>query len=246
MNEKLKNPPIVEAIIGISLKGKINLEHKNRILNSLPEPYNRSTFKEQKEFQASFNVSPVTGVQSQAFQNLGFKGFTFGSHDKSTSVQFNMDGFLFSVRQIYPGWEIFYSQFKILWNYYQEFAQAIEIGRLGVRFVNHVKFSETEGYNDYFHTRLQKPEDMDIELKEFLYQESYQSKDYQYQINLVKGLIPMTSAQLRHILDIDVATLNPFLIDEKSIDSHLANIRKLKNKTFFGSLTQKAKEEFNK
>jgi uncharacterized protein (TIGR04255 family) len=66
-----------------------------------------------------------------------------------------------------------------------------------------------------------------------------------YAINVIRTIqTPPNTDASAVILDIDVFTLQPFQFREAILEERLPEMRWLKNKVFFGSVTPKALESF--
>lgn len=240
--ESFKSPPIVEAVIGITARGSLNDTLIDRV-KLLTAEY--QDVKVQRQFQHKFKIEPTTGVSEQQMQDLGFKGYRFQSKDKTQTIQFNTDGIIFSQKGAYPGWNIFKERFDELWGMYFELAKPMDIQRIGLRYINQILDPNMDERVEYFHANPQKPVNMELELKEFFYQEAYQEPNSEFSIAIMKGVQNQPNAGKAHILDIDVSTINPFLTNQELIDKKLNKMRELKNQSFHGSLTKTAREKFN-
>jgi uncharacterized protein (TIGR04255 family) len=80
-----------------------------------------------------------------------------------------------------------------------------------------------------------------------MHQDTLGVPGYSYAINVIQTVqIPpsLESEGIALILDIDVFTLQAFNLGKDAIEQRLQEMRWLKNKVFFGSITKKALERF--
>jgi hypothetical protein len=159
----------------------------------------------------------------QSIHDKGWKGHRVKSPDAKQVAQFNRDGFVFSRLRPYQDWARFISEAIRLWQVYREIAKPDEVGRLGLRYINRFPLSPNERDIGSY---LQHP----------------------YAVRVVKTLQePQGRDDLRcyAILDIDAFTQEAFEPADEALGARLEDLRWLKNKVFFGSITNKALAAFN-
>lgn len=163
------------------------------------------------------------------------------SEDGQQIVQFHQDRFVFNCLAPYKNWEAFQEEGLRLWHLYRELAAPDKIQRMGVRFINQFSIQLGADIDDFFHAAPKTPAGLEqLPLSGFLHRETLTVPDYPYEINIIRTVQPGESqrpAQL--ILDIDVFTITPLSLDEDPIKERLREMRWLKNKAFFGSVTNK-------
>ncbi len=243
----LAHAPIIEAVIEVRARAETPWEESvilERLKTNVPE---YPDVKPQKEFR--FEVKMALGEEAeQNIQDLGFRGVRLESADKLHIAQFNRDGFLFSRLRPYESWDQFHREGLRLWQVYQELAQPLEIHRLGLRFINKMEFTQKElQLEDYLQIFPQTPKDLDIPFTGFLYRDELGVPGHPYAINLIRTVQPPQGPAAEGvglILDIDVFTTQPFESQRSLIEQRLTEMRWLKNKVFFGSITNKAQEKF--
>ena len=133
-----------------------------------------------------------------------------------------------------------------LWQFHTQVASTIEVQRLGVRFINRIQMSPQETrIEEYIDPYPETPHDLELPFLNFLYRETLIVPGYNYGINLTRTLrIPQNRILegTAIILDIDVFTMQPFPLDDADLGRRLTEMRWLKNKSFFGTITAKALE----
>lgn len=221
-NENLLRPKIETALTGYHfLNSHQELQHEIRVENG----------------QASSQIS------------FDWKGLRFQSDDEKHIAQFNRDGFVFSQLEPYQDWQQLHEEAMKLWPVYMELAQPLAIDRLGLRFINRIRLPIGEfQLEDYLKSAPQPPQGLDLPFTSFMHQDTLIVHGQPYVINIIKAIQPPavdgpSSAAL--ILDIDVVATKDFELDrEAALSRHLMEMRWLKNKVFFGSITDKALASF--
>ena len=243
--QHLEHAPIVEAVIEIRTRVESPWEEsalRDQLKAKLPGYPNIFS---QSEFRHELKVKGGQPPE-QFFHDLGWRGLRLQSADGRYIAQFNRDGFVFSRLHPYESWDQFKDEAVRLWNMHAELAKSIEIQRLGVRFINRITLPVGEvRLEDYLRVPPQPPGELDLQIMNFFHQDSLSVTGHPYAINIVKTVQPPQEFESDGgglILDIDVFTTKPFEQRANAIDKHLAEMRWLKNKVFYNSLTKGALE----
>ena len=240
----LTSAPIVEAVIDIRAKSSITLDETIARDYLAPRLTGYTFLDSQQEFshQVMFGVNaPPQQTTIQAW-----KGVRYQTTDKKFIAQFNKDGFVCSRLAPYQNWETFSGESFSLWQTFHEMAQPEDINRLGLRFINRIELPVGDGnFEKYICPAPQSPRGIELPFHGFLYQETLAVPGYPYAINLIRTIQPpQANGGFSVIIDIDVFTEDGVSLNEKNIEGTLEEMRWLKNKIFFGSLTEHALEAF--
>jgi uncharacterized protein (TIGR04255 family) len=243
--EHLPHAPIVEAVIDIRARPRQQLEESSlrSILEARLGGY--GFLDSQRQFQLE-----VVGGQppSQTVQDLGWKGVRFRSSDGKHIAQFNRDGFVFSRLEPYACWDQLFDEGLRLWNVFKELAQPAAIHRIGLRFINRIQLPPGElRFEDYIRPSPIPPTGLELPFHGFMHHDTLAVPGHSYAINIIRTIQPLTAdggAGIGVILDIDVFTAQEFEPDEAKLVHRLLEMRWLKNKAFFGSVTDKALQRF--
>ena len=158
--------------------------------------------------------------------------------------QFNRDGFVFSRLEPYPDWSSFSDEGLSLWRIFKEIAQPVQINRAGLRFINRIELPpENPRLDEYIKSAPEPPQNLDLPFLGFMHHETLAVPEHPYAINLIRTIQPPqgeTGKGMGLIFDIDVFTIKPLDLDETGLARILEEMRWLKNKVFFGSITEKA------
>lgn len=243
--------PIVEAVIDIRAFPSIAFEESS-VRASLEQKltdykYLDSHREIHYQVKAEGNNPP-----EQTIKDMGWKGARFQSTDQKCIAQFNRDGFVFSRLAPYENWQSFVQQTKSLWAVFKEIAAPATIGRIGLRFINRIELLPGELEVElYLRNAPVPPADLDLPFMGFMHQETLVVPGHPYAINIIRTIqppqIPVDNG-FAIILDIDVFTLlpieHPIENDDIRLSHMLDEMRWLKDKSFFGSMTEKGLERF--
>lgn len=247
--QHLTRAPIVEAVIDIRARPSVKLEEaalKRQLETKLG---NYQFLDSLQHFEIRHEVS-LQGDKPAApiISEQGWKGLRFQSADKKNIAQFNRDGFIFSRLEPYQNWQQLHSEARSLWQKYIEIAQPIEIHRIGLRYVNRIQLPAEElRFENYLELPPATPKNLDVPFYGFLYQDTLAVPGHPYAINVIRTIQSpggMDARGLSLILDIDAFTTQEFEWDETLLERLLPELRWLKNKVFFGSLTANAMKLF--
>ena len=167
------------------------------------------------------------------------------SDDGFHVMQFTRDGLVFSQVQGYESWEQFRDAAKAAWQSYLDIAAPIETQRLGVRYINHIATATPATLQSYLRDPPTCPSS--LPLKEFVYQSTFEVAGHPFGIRVIKVMqpaMPELPQSSGLFLDIDVYSTNSIANDLGTLDEALETMRWLKNKVFFGLLTEDAIESF--
>jgi uncharacterized protein (TIGR04255 family) len=246
--QHLKNAPIAEAVISIHARPEKRLEEKELLSILKTKLPDYPSVASQNESSVTIQLT-AEGTAPAAGQNISWKGVRLQSADKLHFAQFNRDGFVFSRLAPYTEWNQWSGEAFRLFSFFVEIARPREIQRLGLRFVNRFEMPPGENqFEQYIQPHPETPVGLDLPFSGFFHQDSYAVPGHPYGINLVRTIqppMPPLVLGVNLIIDTDVFTLMPFEFDLERTKRHFDDMRWLKNKAFFGSITKKSVELFN-
>lgn len=241
--QHLPRAPIVEAVIDIRARPTAEFEEhtiKARLEGQLGD---YQFLDSQREIQIEHAMNLEAGTQpGPIIRDLGWKGLRFQSHDGKYIVQYNRDGFVFSRLAPYQSWEQLFGEAMRLWREYLGLARPVEIHRIGLRYINRIQLSPDElRFEDYLNPAPVPPNGLDLPFHGFMHHDALAIPGHPYTINVIRTMQPPGGASVEGlglILDIDVSTTQGTDLDEMLLEQRLLEMRWLKNKVFFGSITQ--------
>jgi len=237
----LEHAPIVEAIIEVRTQAGIPWEEDSvsaKIKQAVPDYPNVQPSKiVRHEFKVESGQKP-----EQTVHDLGWRGLRCETEDKLQVVQFYRDSFVFSRLQPYEDWNKFCDEALRLWRIHQSIAEPEQVDRLGLRFINRIRAPQSPfELGGYLTVAPKTPDGIGYPFVSFLHQDAFQVPDHPYGVNVVKTVQESEGTWL--ILDIDVFTTQSVEAGRLEESRYLREMRWLKNKFFFSSITEKAKEE---
>lgn len=241
----LDKAPIVEAVLDIRaiIAGVLAEEPMRAALQKMLTDYHY--LDSRRSFQSETKVVPGS-PPSQTVEDLGWTGLRYQSIDKKHIGQFNRDGFVFSRLEPYVDWSQLLGEGLKLWNLFCDLARPTEINRIGLRFINRITLPHGElKVDDYIQQAPVAPQGLELPFIGYLHQHLLAVPGHPYAVNVIQTIQPPQQNQgIGLILDIDVFTQG---IDVKleELTHRLDEMRWLKDKVFFGSITDKAKEMFH-
>lgn len=244
----LRNAPIREAVLEIRTSAGAEWQESTAIASIKSRLSDYTDFRPQTEFsgQLTIGASEVAARMRPAV----WRGVRAASPDQKHVVQFNRAGFIFSRLRPYEAWERFKSESMRLWAIHQELGVRAEIERVGLRFINAIAFPEgvpVVELDDYIRTATRTPEDFDLPLADTFVRDTLTTPGYPYAITIVRTVrreTKVAEGPLRSlIIDIDVFTVSGTAGLGDSLEQHLERMRVLKNRAFFGTITQRALKE---
>jgi uncharacterized protein (TIGR04255 family) len=245
--ENLPRAPIVEAVIEIRARATNTLEESS--LRSALEPRlaGYSFLDSLREFHSEVKLEggkPLT----QKVSDVGWKGVRFRSSDEKHIVQFNRDSFVFSRLEPYLTWDQLFGESQRLWAIFKAVAQPADIQRIGLRYINRIKLPPGElRFEDFIQPAPSTPRELNLPFDGFMHYDTLAVPEHPFAINVIRTVQRPSGAGdagVALILDIDVFTTQGFDVDDAFFGQRLLEMRWLKNKVFFGSITEKSLEMF--
>ncbi|QXD13982.1 TIGR04255 family protein [Rhodocaloribacter litoris] len=234
----LARAPIVEAVIELRVKlpAAFQVEEFLSLQEVLAERY--PEVKKVRRFEHSFGV--IGGKPFMEEKDEGFQACRFQSSDGRNVAQFRRDGFSFSRLKPYTRWEAIYAEAMDLWELYKTKASPEVVTRIAVRYINHVEIPLFVELSDYLTTMTLVPEQLPQEVTEFLNSMVVYDKESRASARITQALGPeVTPGRRLIILDIDAFKRVELEADSPDIPDILEQLRQLKNRIFFGIITEK-------
>jgi len=237
------NAPIIEAILDIqvALPQDISLEHLRglhaKIQHRYPEKRERVAFEGSLKFAFPEKQTVTTGTGKT-------DGYLFRSAIEGKVVQSRLDGFTFNKLKPYESWMLFSTEAKEMWNSYCDISHPLKITRFSLRYINRIVIPFNVDTKDYFLTGPEISHSLPQIFRSFFMrlEVSNEKDDSLGIINMASQ--PADSSGLPIIFDIDVIRHVDISPDDERLWSSLEELRVFKNRLFFESLTDKAKETF--
>lgn len=242
---QLSQAPVIEAVMDIRAHASQPFEEEAVRQSLEPRLTGFRFLDSQREFQHEVKIA-AGSTSEQCVRDLGWKGLRFQSEDQKKIVQFNRDGFVASRLEPYPDWATFAQEGFDLWRIFGDIARPVEINRLGLRYINRIELPlDDPRLSDYVKHPPQPPEGLNLPHIGFMYHETFAVPGHAYAINFIRTIQPAdpgTGKGPGLIFDIDVFSTTGIALPTDELALIFAEMRWLKNKVFFGTITEKTLE----
>lgn len=242
----LAHAPIVEAVIEIRARAQVSWEESvisqrfKSLLTDYPKSASHRQVQQEITIVGSDQPKPI-------IHDLGWHGLHFQSVDEKQIARFTRDGFIFSRLQPYQDWEHLFDEAMRLWQMHIEVAKPLEVQRIGLRFINRIEMLPGEvRCEDYIIPPPQPTKDLNLPFIGFFHQDTLAVPGHPLAINVVRTFQPpqTPNAGIAVILDIDASTTVALTMNQDDLAQRLQQMRWLKNKVFFGNITEKSLNRF--
>jgi uncharacterized protein (TIGR04255 family) len=236
----LSKAPIVEAVIAISVVPSVTWDEtslQSELKRRLPD------FPKVEPLRQARYQIPIGKQNNPTVEDFGCIGFKLHSSDNLHIAQFNKEAFVFSRLKPYLDWAQLRQEALRLWAIYFELLKPREVIRVGLRFINRIAIKQEKiEIDDYYKYPPTSLKELNWPLAGYLHHDVFQVPETQHSVNLIKT-VQNIPGEIGLILDIDVFMQNQFEYNELRIKECLEEMRWVKNKIFFSSLTEKIIEE---
>jgi uncharacterized protein (TIGR04255 family) len=240
---RLAHAPIVEAVIDIRARAQDPCEETVLLQCLKPRLPDYPITNKWHEMEGSIRFGPD---QPQiGSRDLGWAGFRFRSPDGKQLASFARSGFSFSRLQPYQNWEQLFGEATRLWRIHVEVAKPLEVQRIGLRFINRIEMQQGDLHcEDYIKLHPEPTEALGLPFVGFFHQDTLNVPGHPLVINVIRTIQPPLSPSdgPAVILDIDVFTTES--LRQEDLAQRLHEMRWLKNKVFYGNITDKALNTF--
>jgi uncharacterized protein (TIGR04255 family) len=218
----LKQAPITEAVIELQVKTEYDFGSYDGALRA-----------------AFLDFFDTAGASERA----GRRGLIFPAEPKVEAVQVSEIGFAFSKLQPYTSWDDVLDSARRFWEVYRRVVDITAVERIGVRFINHFHLRHDQHLDDYLTVLPQAPETVvPHEVTDTLSRITIQDSERAISAR-VFYVWRADETGTTVIIDTDASKLGTF--DPDQVWETFQELRELKNRIFFGSITETAAKEFD-
>ena len=242
----LSKAPITEAIIDIRIDPAVNFPEKSltHLKERLAKDYPNVEPRHLAKIEFSIMPPEIKGLEKPP-QNLGLHGYFFKSEDQRNIVQFRVDGFTLNRLKPYSSWAVISEEAKRLWHIYVDVLTPNVVTRIAVRYINHMRFTlPVQSIERYFVVSPHIPEGLPNHFSSFLNKVVLQDKATGFEANVTINLEAVHSNEGAVIFDLDVYKKVNLSPDDIKIWQTFEQLRDMKNRIFFGYITEEAVKDF--
>lgn len=239
----LRNAPITEALIDIQVTPREGLtftQLKSAIDGSdfgyyVKSPISEGTFS----FTLASDGQPSTAAESEQI------GLRLHSADEKYVAQFRLTGFTLSRLRPYETWENLLEEAKRLWTVYVKCLAPTHVVRIATRFINNLQLPLEPGasFQTYINKLIDVPEEVPQGVEAFFQRFRLVDPGTGARVILTLALDGMGADRPAPII-LDVDAFIAAKKDPKNGElwTVLERLRELKNRSFFGTITEQAAE----
>jgi len=243
---KFPNAPIAEAILDIRVEPcpETDVTALAALHDILRERFPHS--QGLTEWRADFQVEAGT-ITTSAQASARPSGFLFRSDDQSRIVQTTLTGFTFNRLKPYESWDRFRDEARRIWEEYVRVARPSKALRVALRYINRIELPlPCDDLKNYILTVPETAPGLPQGLSHFFMRLEMPHPDFDCLAVITETIDreAMTAEIAPIIFDIDVFRMSAYDPVSAGIWETLETLRLAKNRIFFSSLTEKAKELF--
>lgn len=244
--EKLKNPPIVEAILQISFKIPSLKETKEfkPFVDTYKSSYSKSKELISLSIEKIFNGSSFDKMPSP---ELVHNGYVLSNDLETKNIVLTRDSIALNRRKGYSTWEDINQEFRNIWLNFIKRYPTVEPVALTVRYVNRIDLTvdPEDTISKYFKLRPYIPEKIisAINNKTSL-QLEIPSEDGNLISKITQLVKPCTTVFNRIHCNLDIEINKPISNDD-DMWNWFEEMRAFKNKIFFSSITEEIITKYN-
>lgn len=241
MPRPLSRPPIREAIVEVNCE-PVELRRVTALRDRLAADWPRA-----RPFRIASVALNLPEERRGAAPEPGGEqsGWRCENADGTEAVLLRRDGLTFARLADYPGWSAFVDRFLTLWGDYVADAGPVEVRRVAVRFVNDLRLPICDQFHfeRYLTTAPRPPAGLAPEIGDFLVQMTLPggAEGLRVSVTQATDAAARTATELPVLVDIDVGWDRTLPVDPRlpaRLAEALGQLRELKNKAFFGLVTE--------
>lgn len=240
----LSKAPVVEAILEVRCTATEPWEQDlltmalERALPDYPSSEDVGLYRSEFDFDAQHGLK-------QHSEDGGWIGARRTSTDGKHVASIERFRFAFSRFDPYVGWEKFRGEGMRIWKIYCSLARPNSVDRLGLRFINRLPLTSGGDPLAYLDDPPRPIKGLDLDRSVFHHRDLFIDPKADIGIQVTRALVPSEQsgdeAPARSlIIDVDVFTNSPLVLDTADFEGKLESMRILKNKAFFGSISEAA------
>ena len=238
----LKNAPIAEALIDISVKPSSSVQNAQQ-LDELCAKL-KDTYPD-KKLQQQFKIEFFPGPPPQERKETRFVGYRLTSANGLQVIQASPDKITFSRLRPYQTWEQLREEAQRIWKIYTEIVKPELITRIATRFINSIEIPlPMKDFSDYLTAAPSIPEKLPQGISSFFTRVVLPDPTTGAVAIVTHALESVVTPKVVPIIiDIDVFIERIFENHEKAWAT-IDTLRDMKNLIFFESVTDKALEPY--
>jgi uncharacterized protein (TIGR04255 family) len=241
----LARAPITEALVDLRVQPAegMTVERLEQALQSRNFGYHRKGPILRSHFGIVMNLQDGSPAQQRVMGGSTIVGVRLHSADDKYVAQFTTESFTVSRLEPYESWGALMAEAQRVWADYRACVAPVSVHRVATRFINNLRLplKPAERFERYLTGLPQMPPEYPQTVSSFLQRFVIQDDACGATAIVTQALeqVPQTPP-VPVILDIDVFREARFPPDTMQVWDFLTDLRALKNRLFFGALTEDA------
>ncbi len=242
----LPNAPIREALVDFRLVARKPFDrpgNRDALGQRLAPHY--TSCEEMRRAEAHLGFQKGRPILQSASENA-FLGYAFRSADGKDVAQFRVDGFTYNRLAPYVSGDHLIAEAVRLWPLYLEAADPGETKRIAVRYINQMDSASLGAALEWLAAPPPQPVGGLPEIGAF--STRFVSLDPKLDLSIIttSSLGPPMGGNFRLVLDVDASITRDFRSDDVAgLRVVLEQLRELKNRAFFESISERAVERYS-
>lgn len=242
----LTKPPVVTAIFQLKFDvGTVKVDDYLKFDIVLKRIFP----KRSENIESSLSLSPATKItlgmaQVSGVTNTRRTGYLYFTTDQKEKLSLSETDITYTSEKPYEGWDVFKDKVLVILRTLSSMFDGLTVRRTSIRFINQFKFDEFSDPTVYFNSQIASSGGgMLFPLMKYGFRLTYDIEEGVYSI--VNQSAEHLPDKYVYMFDIDVLNRNNLLFELNTIDDKLEELRDIKNRIFFGNVTDKTLETCN-
>lgn len=182
---------------------------------------------------------------SQTVHDKGVLGYALRTENRDRIAQFRRDGFTFNKLKPYTRWDDVFSQAWDLWDTYVDKASPLSVSRVAIRYINHLTIPFPYNFAEYLTDPPTLSKGTPSQMTGYFKRSSVHDPSSGISANVIQALEQSPDANtVTFLLDIDVYRVVNCEPRDPALGGAFAQLHDMKNKIFFGAITEKTAEMY--
>lgn len=239
--KSLNKPPVGVALAQIKLdKGISSIQDVDAVDKKIRNIL--SLRKEGVHFNLGLDKSnlPLGLSRISGTSDVKIETYIYFSKEQKEKLEVSGDTITYINEDTYEGWDIFKTRMLEFLSILEQIFGKSEIKRVSIRFINRFTFDEFDNPESYINTFVSSAQDNQIyPLRQYGFRLTMDVPESDTYAIVNHNIERTTDGKFLYTFDIDALNNQKLIFDIDSIDACLENLREVKNKIFFDTLTEK-------
>lgn len=240
MYDSLINPPVKIALFQLKFSA-VNIKNFSETDSLLKHKFSIRKDNIEVGLNLDNTTIPLGKSTLKGTSDAKIKSYIYLTPDQKERVELLEDTLTYVSELPYEGWDNFVAQVESVLSIMSNVLGNVEISRTSIRFVNRFLLDEFEKPDEYFTTVISKNGDPLFPLSQYGFRLQYEVPQTNIYAIVNQSVEKDFSNNYTYLLDIDVLDKQSLYYEKETILSSMSNLREIKNRIFFDSITEKTK-----